>query len=222
MSDIRDLPMTMLDGADTTFGDAVGDRAALVVNGRRVGAGLTPQYSDLEALHEELAERDSRSWAFLQASSGPGARNGRGDRGVLLDDTTGSRSRCRARSRVNGPGRHPVYQALTEVADERGYSGDIRWNFEKFLISPDGRITARFHHKTLPSATHVREAIEAVPGDTGRWLVAPLVILDLMSLCGIRSRSRGAGRRPGWSGVHALDREPLDGLQVPARRRDDR
>jgi glutathione peroxidase len=63
---------------------------------------------------------------------------------------------------VNGPERDPVYQAMVDVTDENGYSGDIRWNFEKFVVAPDGRVTARFHHKTVPNAVRVREAIEAV------------------------------------------------------------
>lgn len=161
MSDIRDLPMTMLDGANTTFGDAVGDRAALVVNVAS-RCGLTPQYSDLEALHEELAERGFTVLGFPCNQFG-GQEPGTSEEIAAFCSTTyGVTFPLSSKIEVNGPGRHPVYQALTEVADERGYSGDIRWNFEKFLISPDGRITARFHHKTLPSATHVREAIEAV------------------------------------------------------------
>jgi glutathione peroxidase len=153
--------MTMLDGANTTFGDAVGDRAALVVNVAS-RCGLTPQYSDLEALHEELAERGFTVLGFPCNQFG-GQEPGTSEEIAAFCSTTyGVTFPLSTKIEVNGPGRHPVYQALTEVADERGYSGDIRWNFEKFLISPDGRITARFHHKTLPSATHVREAIEAV------------------------------------------------------------
>ena len=39
---------------------------------------------------------------------------------------------------VNGPGRHPIYDELTATADAEGAAGDIQWNFEKFLVSPDG------------------------------------------------------------------------------------
>ena len=44
---------------------------------------------------------------------------------------------------VNGDDRHPLYQQLTEVADAEGQAGDVSWNFEKFLISPDGTVAAR-------------------------------------------------------------------------------
>ena len=161
MSEIRDIPMTMLDGADTTFGGVVGDRAVLVVNVASQ-CGLTPQYSDLEALQEELAERGFTVLGFPCNQFG-GQEPGTAEEIAAFCSTNyGVTFPLSSKIEVNGPARHPVYQALTEVSDENGYSGDIRWNFEKFLVSPDGRIAARFHHKTLPSAPHVRAAIEAV------------------------------------------------------------
>ena len=161
MSEIRDLPMTMLDGADTTFGRVVGDRAVLVVNVAS-RCGLTPQYSDLEALHEAFAERGFTVLGFPCNQFG-GQEPGTAEEIAAFCSTNyGVTFPLSSKIEVNGPGRHPVYQALTDVADESGYSGDIRWNFEKFLVGPDGRIIARFHHKTLPSAPHVRDAIEAV------------------------------------------------------------
>jgi len=62
---------------------------------------------------------------------------------------------------VNGPGRHPVYTELTAVPDADGETGDIQWNFEKFLVSRDGKILARFRPRTEPEAPEVIEAIEA-------------------------------------------------------------
>ena len=161
MSEIRDLPMTMLDGADATFGGVVGRRVALVVNVASQ-CGLTPQYSDLEALHEEFAERGFTVLGFPCNQFG-GQEPGTAEEIASFCSTNyGVTFPLSSKIEVNGPGRDPIYQALTDVADETGYSGDIRWNFEKFLVSPDGRITDRFAPKTLPSAAHVREAIEAV------------------------------------------------------------
>jgi glutathione peroxidase len=65
---------------------------------------------------------------------------------------------------VNGDGRHPIYSELTEVADAEGHSGDIRWNFEKFLIAPDGSVT-RFSPMVTPEDPALVGAIEAsLPG----------------------------------------------------------
>ena len=62
---------------------------------------------------------------------------------------------------VNGPRRHAIYDALTAAPDAGGEAGDIQWNFEKFLVNPDGKIVARFRPLTEPSAAEIVEAIEA-------------------------------------------------------------
>jgi glutathione peroxidase len=62
---------------------------------------------------------------------------------------------------VNGAGRHPLYERLTGFADAEGHSGDIRWNFEKFLVGRDGRVLARFAPQTDPEAPEVVAAVEA-------------------------------------------------------------
>jgi glutathione peroxidase len=63
---------------------------------------------------------------------------------------------------VNGANRDPVYTLLTPVADAAGEAGDIRWNFEKFLVAPDGEVVARFSPRTEPDAPEVRAAIDAL------------------------------------------------------------
>ena len=64
---------------------------------------------------------------------------------------------------VNGPNRHPIYAELTAVADAEGHDGDIRWNFEKFLVGKDGSIT-RFAPMVEPQDPAVVAAIEAELG----------------------------------------------------------
>ena len=66
---------------------------------------------------------------------------------------------------VNGPERHPLYQQLTTTADASGKAGDVQWNFEKFLVSPEGEVVARFRPQTEPLSTEVVAAIEEhLPG----------------------------------------------------------
>jgi glutathione peroxidase len=61
---------------------------------------------------------------------------------------------------VNGPDRDPVYDVLTATPDDKGEAGDIQWNFEKFLVSPDGRVLHRFRPMVEPDAAELREAVE--------------------------------------------------------------
>jgi glutathione peroxidase len=63
---------------------------------------------------------------------------------------------------VNGPDADPLYRSLTAVPDATGAAGDVQWNFEKFLLSADGEVVARFRPRTTPDAPEVRAAIEGV------------------------------------------------------------
>jgi glutathione peroxidase len=62
---------------------------------------------------------------------------------------------------VNGDKRHEIYNSLTKVADASGHTGDIRWNFEKFVVTADGSKVTRFSPKTVPDDPSVISAIEA-------------------------------------------------------------
>jgi glutathione peroxidase len=67
-----------------------------------------------------------------------------------------------AKVEVNGAGRHPLYDVLVEVADEKGHTGDITWNFEKFLLDAEGRVVARWNPSVEPDDPRITEAIESV------------------------------------------------------------
>ena len=61
---------------------------------------------------------------------------------------------------VNGRKRHPLYKELVKAKDSMGVAGPVMWNFEKFLVAPDGKIM-RFRPQTKPDAEEIIEAIEA-------------------------------------------------------------
>jgi glutathione peroxidase len=65
---------------------------------------------------------------------------------------------------VNGASRHPLYSELADKPDAQGESGDIQWNFEKFLVAPDGQVVARFRPRTAPESDEVIAAIESLLG----------------------------------------------------------
>ena len=62
---------------------------------------------------------------------------------------------------VNGDGADPLYRQLTQAPDSTGEAGDVQWNFEKFLLAPDGAVLARFRPRTEPDSPEVRTALEA-------------------------------------------------------------
>ena len=159
MSDLLDLPVTTLQGAPTTFGDLTGGNAALVVNVAS-RCGLTPQYTKLEALHEELRDAGFTVVGFPCNQFG-GQEPGSADEIETFCSTTyGVTFPMFEKIEVNGDGRHPLYQELTPVADGEGHSGDIRWNFEKFLVGADGSVQ-RFSPLVTPEDPGLVGAIES-------------------------------------------------------------
>ena len=123
--------------------------------------GLTPQYTALEALHEQYSAQGF-SVLGVPCNQFMGQEPGSPEEIASFCSTTyGVTFPLTEKIDVNGDARHPLYEALTPVADAEGVNGDIRWNFEKFLVNRDGAVVARFHPKTSPDAPEVISAIES-------------------------------------------------------------
>ena len=164
MSDLLDVPLTTLDGEPTTLGALTGGRAALVVNVAS-RCGLTPQYGALEALQKEYADQGF-TVIGVPCNQFMGQEPGTAEEiAEFCSATYGVTFPMTEKVDVNGADAHPLYQRLTETPDETGTAGDVLWNFEKFLLSPDGEVVGRFRPKTLPDAPEVRAAIEAALPD---------------------------------------------------------
>jgi glutathione peroxidase len=161
MSELLDLPLTTLQGTPTTLGELTGGRVALIVNVAS-RCGLTPQYTGLEALHEEYAERGF-TVVGVPCNQFKGQEPGTAEEiAEFCSATYGVTFPTTEKVEVNGPGAHPVYQRLTAAADAAGEAGEVLWNFEKFLVSGQGEVVARFRPRTQPDAPEVRAAIESV------------------------------------------------------------
>ena len=157
---IHDLPLHTLAGEPTTLGAFKG-KAVLIVNVASK-CGLTPQYSGLERLQERYADRGFTVAGFPCNQFGGQEPGTAEEIGTFCSTTYGVTFPMFEKIEVNGENRHPLYAELTEVADADGNAGDIQWNFEKFLVDPDGSVVARFRPRTEPEDATVTAAIEAV------------------------------------------------------------
>lgn len=158
-STVYDVRIADLQGKPLDLGQFRGS-AALVVNVAS-RCGLTPQYEQLEQLHERYADRGFTVLGVPCNQFG-GQEPGTADEiAEFCSATYGVTFPMTEKVEVNGTGRHPLYRELTETPDAEGYTGDIRWNFEKFLVGPDGAIRARFGPRTRPDDPEVVAAIEA-------------------------------------------------------------
>ena len=160
MSDLLDLPVTTLDGEPTTLGALTAGRAALVVNVAS-RCGLTPQYGQLEALQQEYADRGFTVLG-VPCNQFAGQEPGTAEEiSTFCSATYGVTFPMTEKVEVNGDDAAPLYRQLTEVPDAAGEAGPVQWNFEKFLLSADGRVLGRFRPRTEPGSAEVRAAIEA-------------------------------------------------------------
>ncbi|HEY8481038.1 MAG TPA: glutathione peroxidase [Spirillospora sp.] len=156
---VFDVEIGGLQGGSANLGQYRG-KAVLIVNVASK-CGLTPQYSGLERLHERYAERGFTVLG-VPCNQFMGQEPGTPDEIAEFCSTTyGVTFPLTEKVEVNGDGRHPLYRELVDTPDAEGHTGDIRWNFEKFLVAPDGTVAARFAPQTEPESDEVVAAIEA-------------------------------------------------------------
>ncbi|MQS10884.1 glutathione peroxidase [Streptomyces kaniharaensis] len=157
---LYDIPLRTLSGEAASLADYKG-KALLIVNVASK-CGLTPQYSGLERLHERYAARGFSVLGFPSnqfAAQEPGTAE---EIQTFCSTTYGVTFPLFEKTDVNGDDRHPLYEQLTRKADAEGQAGDVTWNFEKFVVSPDGVVTARIRPGVDPESDEVIAAIEAV------------------------------------------------------------
>ena len=160
---VQDIGVQTLAGAPATLGDFAGS-TVLVVNVASK-CGLTPQYAGLQRLYDRFSAQGFTVAGFPCNQFGEQEPGTAAEIGEFCSVNYGVTFPMFAKIDVNGPDRHPLYTELTATPDAAGEAGDIQWNFEKFLIGPDGQIIGRFRPATDPEAPEVVEAIEAsLPG----------------------------------------------------------
>ena len=151
--------ISQLDGTPNALAKAEG-KVTLLVNVASK-CGLTPQYETLEQLQKSYAAKGF-TVIGVPCNQFMGQEPGSAEEIQSFCSTTyGISFPLTEKIDVNGDNRHPLYASLTPVADGEGESGDIRWNFEKFLMGRNGEVIARFHPKTAPDAAEVISAIES-------------------------------------------------------------
>ena len=157
---LLDQPLARLDGTPATLGELTGGRPALVVNVASK-CGLTPQYTALEELHERYTGRGF-TVVGVPCNQFGGQEPGTAEEiSQFCSATYGVTFPLSEKVEVNGPGRHPVYDELVRASDQGGRSGDVQWNFEKFLVDGSGSVVARFDPTVVPDDARVTDAIEA-------------------------------------------------------------
>lgn len=156
---LYDITINTLAGEPSSLGEYRG-KALLIVNVASK-CGLTPQYAGLERLHNNYKDRGFSVLGF-PCNQFLGQEPGTPEEiQAFCSATYGVSFPLFEKIDVNGEGRHPIYDELSMVPDADGEAGDIKWNFEKFLISPQGEVVARFRPQLEPEDPIIIDAVEA-------------------------------------------------------------
>ena len=158
MTAIYDNPVRSLDGGAASLRDYEG-KVLLIVNVASK-CGLTPQYAGLERLHEKFAERGFAVLGFPCNQFGAQEPGSAEEISTFCSESYGITFPLFEKNDVNGENRQPLYDVLTPLADAEGNSGDIRWNFEKFLVDRTGEPVLRFSPLVEPESDELLDAIE--------------------------------------------------------------
>ena len=159
---IYDIPVRALDGSEASLRDYK-DQVLLIVNVASK-CGLTPQYTGLERLHEKFADRGFAVLGFPCNQFGEQEPGSAEEIATFCSASYGVTFPLFEKNDVNGPNRQPLYDVLTPLADSEGNSGDIRWNFEKFLVDRSGEPVQRFSPLVEPEADEIVESIQQLLG----------------------------------------------------------
>jgi glutathione peroxidase len=160
---VHDIGVKTIDGEETTLAEYKG-KAVMVVNVASK-CGFTPQYEALQKLYTDFHDRGFEILGFPCNQFGGQEPGTNEEIKEFCSLNWGVTFPMFDKVDVNGDQRHPLYDELTKHPDHKGNAGDVGWNFEKFLISPEGEVVARFRTNAKPDAPYMVSAIEEqLPG----------------------------------------------------------
>lgn len=160
MTNLRDIPLDLNDGTSTTLNGLATGELILLVN-TASQCGLTSQYKGLQQLQETYSDR---GFTVVGAPCNqfneqePGSDE---EIAQFCSRDYGVSFPLLSKLEVNGANAHPLYQELTQVEDEINEAGDVAWNFEKFLIAPNGNVVERIRPRVEPDAFELIKVLEA-------------------------------------------------------------
>jgi glutathione peroxidase len=147
--------MKTIDGEDVTLSKYKG-KVLLVVNVASE-CGFTPQYKDLEALYRKYKDRGFMVLGFPANNFGAQEPGTDQEIKTFCSSTYGVTFDMFSKISVKGNDQHPLYKFITS---DSTYGGDVKWNFQKYLVDREGKLSGKYFSKVTPMSDEVTSAIE--------------------------------------------------------------
>jgi glutathione peroxidase len=156
---VFNFKMKSLDGKDVDLSKYQG-KVVLIVNVASK-CGNTPQYEGLQALHEKYGKQGLVVLGVPANDFGKQEPGSNPEIAKFCKDNYGVTFDMLAKVHVKGDKKCPLYQFLTSKETNPKFAGEVKWNFQKYLIGRNGEIVARFEHRVKPESEDVVKAIKA-------------------------------------------------------------
>jgi glutathione peroxidase len=156
---VLNFTMKSLTGEDVNLAKYQG-KVILMVN-TASHCGFTPQYAALEKLHETYSDKGLAILGFPSNDFGAQEPGTDDEIGQFCRQNYGVKFDMFSKIDVKGDTQAPLYKFLTGDDTDKPFAGDVKWNFEKFLIARDGTIVARFRSPVRPDSDELVKAVEA-------------------------------------------------------------
>lgn len=155
---VYDFTMRDIDGVDTKLSTYRG-KVSMIVN-TASKCGFTPQYEGLQTIYDRFKDKGFVILGF-PANNFMGQEPGTE---AEIKEFCSTKYKVTfpmfAKISVKGEDQHPLYNFLTNPATNPDFSGEIAWNFNKFLVDKNGKVIARFGSREAPDSEAVIAAIE--------------------------------------------------------------
>lgn len=153
-TNVQNIAIKDIDGKDTTL-KAYAGKVLLIVNVASE-CGYTPQYAGLEALYEKMSGKGLEVLGFPCNDFGGQEPGSEAVIKAFCTDNYKVTFPMFAKVAIKGDAKHPLYAALQSAV-----GGEVGWNFEKFLVSKNGKVLQRFGSDVEPDSPELMAAIEA-------------------------------------------------------------
>ena len=157
---IHEIELPRLDGKPGRLSDYAGC-VVLAVNVASK-CGFTPQYAALQALQDKYSERGFTVLGFPCNQFFRQEPRTAEQIQEFCSVNYGVTFPLFSKLDVKGSHQHPLYEILSEAADDNGKAGNVKWNFEKFLVGRDGHVVRRFRSKVVPEDPQLVQAIDSL------------------------------------------------------------
>jgi len=165
-SSIHDFIVETIDGEKADLSRYEG-KVVLIVN-TASKCGFTKQYADLVKLQDAYADKPFVILGFPANNFGNQEPGSDQQIAEFCSTKFGVDFPMFSKVSVKGEDQHPLFAYLTS-AENPDFTGNIKWNFEKFLVGPDGKVARRFRSGAKPGSEEITEAVDALlpPGEEG-------------------------------------------------------